>query len=381
MHELPLDLRDNSVRVVVLSDAAPDRNGVGTYYADLIEQLRDRVGEAVLLHPSNPLSPAYRYLSAPLPGDKTQRVGVPRPVYLWRSIKRLQPTVLVAPTPGPFGLSGLYFARKLGVPLIVGFHTNYEALATLYWKNLFGRLCQRFLNGCNRLLFRHCAMVLANSPDMLRQAHACGAEKVSLMGTSVPTEFISKPTVSINQTVQRVLFAGRLADEKNLPQVIEAARQHPHLQFTIAGDGPLRSMVEREVLSSPNLDYAGWVSRRQLLDLMDSHDVLLLPSRVEAFGTVALEGMARGRLVIVTESCGIAEWPELSRSLHIVADYETPSQALTRLCAFDSDVRDQMCFRAREQAYNLNNWNVSSWVSRLQGAQSSSASPANNKLG
>lgn len=379
MQELPLDLCDHSVRVVVLSDAAPDRNGVGTYYADLIEQLRDRVGEAVLLHPDSQLSPAYRYLSAPLPGDKTQRVGIPRPARLWRSIKRLQPTVLIAPTPGPFGLSGLYFARKLGVPLIVGFHTNYEALATLYWKNHFGRLCQRFLNGCNRLLFKRCVMVLANSPDMLRQAYECGAEKVSLMGTSVPTEFITRPVVPINESVQRVLFAGRLADEKNLPQVIEAAKQHTHLRFTIAGDGPLRSMVERAVRLSPNLDYAGWVSRRRLLDLMDAHDVLLLPSRVEAFGTVALEGMARGRLVIVTESCGIAEWPELSRSLHIVKDLETPSQALTRLCAFDSEVRDQMCWHAREQAFNLNAWNVSSWVGRLQSAQSSVGRSTNKR--
>ncbi len=361
-------------RVLILSDAEPDRNGVGSYYADLVVQLREHVDSAALFHPGNQASPGYRYLSAPLPGDSTQRVSIPRPTHLWRAINQFRPTVIIVPTPGPFGLAGLLIARKLGIPMIVGFHTHYEALATLYWQNRFGFICQRYLNWCNRLLFRHGAAVLANSPDMLRQAMNGGARMANLMGTSVPDEFLRQPTQPLNAQVKGVLFAGRLADEKNLPQVLEAARQHPQVRFTIAGEGPLRPIVEKAARELTNLEYLGWVSRAELLTLMDRHEVLLLPSRVESFGTVALEGMARGRLVIVTATCGIAEWPQLAEALCIVADDETPSHTLRRLMAQTPDSRQSLASRAREQAVNLNSWNIRSWVDTLQRVQSGAVS-------
>lgn len=361
------------IRVAILSDAEPDRNGVGSYYADLVMQLRDHVDSAVLFHPGNQASPGYRYLSAPLPGDRTQRVSIPKPAHLWRAIRQFRPTVIIVPTPGPFGIAGLLIARRMGIPLIVGFHTHYEALATLYWQNRFGVVCQRYLNWSNRLLFRHGAAVLANSPDMLRQAVTGGARTATLMGTSVPDDFVRTAITPVNPVVQRVLFAGRLADEKNLPDVLDAARKHPQIRFTIAGEGPQRSLVEQAARELSNLDYLGWVARTELRGLMDEHDVLLLPSKVESFGTVALEGMARGRLVIVSATCGIADWPQLARALFIVADDETPSRTLERLCALSPEVRQARASLAREQAVELNAWNIGSWMSTFNTVQSDSA--------
>lgn len=364
-----LPVNSPPIRVVVLSDAEPDRNGVGSYYADLVVQLRDHVDSAVLFHPGNQASPGYRYLSAPLPGDHTQRISVPRPTHLWRAVSQFRPTVIIVPTPGPFGLAGLLIARHLDIPLIVGFHTHYEALATLYWQNRFGFVCQRYLSWCNRLLFRHGAAVLANSPEMLKQAVTGGARAANLMGTSVPDEFVRQAVAPLNRSIERVLFAGRLADEKNLPDVLEAARRQPQLQFTIAGDGPLRSVVEQAARELSNVNYLGWVARSELLGLMDAHDVLLLPSKVESFGTVALEGMARGRLVIVTSTCGISEWPQLAEALFIVADDETPSQTLHRVATLSPESRQATATHAREQAVDLNSWNISSWTSTLQSVQ------------
>ena len=36
------------LRVAVISDATPERNGVGSYYADLVAQLNRRIGKAEL---------------------------------------------------------------------------------------------------------------------------------------------------------------------------------------------------------------------------------------------------------------------------------------------------------------------------------------------
>lgn len=40
-----------SLRVAVVSDAAAERNGVGTYYHDLVQHLRGRVDRAELFCP------------------------------------------------------------------------------------------------------------------------------------------------------------------------------------------------------------------------------------------------------------------------------------------------------------------------------------------
>ncbi|PID60110.1 MAG: glycosyl transferase family 1 [Gammaproteobacteria bacterium] len=359
-HQRPL-------RVAILCDAVPGRNGVGAYYTDLCDQFEARGLRTLLLHPKSPKAGGYRYLSAPLPGDNTQRISMPRPLRLWRAVTRFRPDVLVTPTPGPFGLSAVSISGRLGIPLVTGFHTHYEALAEIYWHNWWGNVSRWYLTRCNHYMFDHSELVLANSPEMIEQArHFRAGDKVRLMGTSVPAELIDRPVAPLHRQPRRILFAGRLADEKNLPAIIDAARRHPDLRFTIAGDGPLMRWTRAQAAALPNLTVPGWIARDQLINAIDGHDVLLLPSKVESFGTVALEGMARGRLVMVSETCGIATWPELEGTLHVIRRDESASDSLSRLCAADADSRLMMASTARDAACALNRWNIDNWIARLE---------------
>ena len=363
---MPTQAGAGHLRIAVVSDSTPERNGVGSYYSDLVEQLSGRIARAELICPEGGHSRWQRYLVPPLPGDRTQKIWLPRPFKLWIRVSSLDPHAIVVPTPGPFGLAGLLAAKRLRVPLIVGFHTHYEALTDIYWTHAFGRFCRRYLTWCNRLLFRNSSLVLANSPEMRRQAALMGAEGTELMGTSVATEFLTRPLRLPRREVSRILFAGRLADEKNVPKVIEVARARPNLRVSIAGDGPMKQLVVDATKEIPNLNYLGWVSRSELIDSMDDHDALLLPSQVESFGTVALEGMARGRLVIVSTACGISEWPELENGLFHIGGDETAAQAVDRVIALPAAYRQEKARIAREAAVRLNEWNLSSWIQRLR---------------
>ena len=363
--QMPTGAVAKHLRVAVVSDSTPERNGVGSYYSDLVEQLSDRIAQAELICPEDGHSRWHRYLAPPLPGDRTQKIWLPRPFKLWFRVSSLAPHAIVVPTPGPFGLAGLLAAKRLRVPLIVGFHTHYEALTDIYWTHAFGRFCRWYLTWCNRLLFRNSSLVLANSPEMKRQAALMGAEGTELMGTSVANEFLTRPLQTPRETVSRILFAGRLADEKNVPKVIEVARSRPHLRVSIAGDGPMKQLVVDATKEISNLSYLGWVSRNELIETMDRHDALLLPSQVESFGTVALEGMARGRLVIVSGACGISEWPELENGLFHIGSDETVVQAVDRVVALPVALRREKARIAREAACSLNEWNLSTWIQRI----------------
>jgi len=355
------------LRVAILSDAAPERNGVGAYYRDLAEHLR---GAGVLVRV---ISPRYRHgrwhggLAVPLPGDHTQKFMLPSPLKIRRRLRRIDPDAIVIPTPGPYGMLGLLFAKRHKTRVIVGFHTHFERLAAMNqdW-SARAPTAQWYLNSCNRKLFQDSQLVLANSREMVDIARRIGAEHVGLMGTSIPRRFITQPTKPLGAVLERVLFAGRLAPEKNLEAVVQAAENLPRMRFLIAGEGPMRPWLETEAQRLENIELLGWVHRQQMLPLIDSVDALVLPSTVESFGTIALEAMARARLVVVSSHCGILSWSQLNRGLFQIAPEEALTDVLQRIAGMAPDERNRKAEIARTAATDINTRNLNHWLEILR---------------
>ncbi|MBB4266451.1 glycosyltransferase [Roseospira visakhapatnamensis] len=351
-------------RIAVVSDAEPERNGVGAYYADLVEHLRDHVAEVTVFGPGG--APDLGSLSLPLPGDSTQRLLVPNLMTVHRRLTTLRPHAVVVPTPGPWGLLGARLAGSLGAGLIVGFHTHYERLADLYWSSSVGAIPRSYMRLANRFLFDRGAVVLANSHAMADAARALGARRVDLMGTPIPRQFIDPPVRVLAERVTRVLFVGRLAPEKNVQAVVDAARARPDMRVTIIGDGPLRVGIEDQARDLPNLEVPGWLPRARLPEALDACDMLVLPSHVESLGTVALEALARGRNVLVSAHCGITEWPMLDRALFRIGDGETLTEALGRVASLDASIRQRKAVLGAEGAREMNAWAIKGWLNVLE---------------
>ena len=349
--------------VVIVSDSLPERNGVGAYYCDLLHLLEDEGYEATLLCPSEDRPTIFQF---PLPGDSTQRIWIPS-LFRFRDVMNaVKPRAIVAATPGPYGLLGAWWSRRLGAKFIVGFHTHFSGVTDLY-NNRFLRTFSRFyFRIADNILFRYGDLVLANSEAMVELAERLGARRVGIMGTLLPRDSLPEPETYVEGDLKRVVFAGRLAPEKRVQTVFEAAQQLPHIQFTVAGDGPLKDEAVRYAQLLPNFEFVGWVSRKQLLEQMDRADVLVLNSVVESFGTVALEAMARGRLALVSKTCGIVEWPGLVESLYQIDDGESLSDAIARIAALTADERTTTAQNARRAALRLNRGSLLHWLDTLQ---------------
>jgi glycosyltransferase involved in cell wall biosynthesis len=356
-------LDGTGLRIAIVSDAAPERNGVGAYYRDLAEHLKSVGVRVDLISPRFRGGHWYGGLPLPLPGDPTQRFVLPSLPLVMRRMARLRPDVVIVPTPGPFGMLGMVLAKRWHARLVVGFHTHFERLAELNddWV-LRGKVAQAYLNTCNRALFHEGALVLANSEEMLDIARSIGAKRVGLMGTPIPKVFLDTPPQPLRHGVHRVLFAGRLAPEKNLGAVVDAAAALPEVQFQVAGDGPLRAWLQEQTERLTNLHYVGWVKRQQIMPLIDGADVLVLPSTVESFGTIALEAMARGRLVVVSSECGILSWESLERGLFQIHPNETLADTLARVRALDHAILQRKADIARDGARELNARNLRHWL-------------------
>jgi glycosyltransferase involved in cell wall biosynthesis len=74
--------------------------------------------------------------------------------------------------------------------------------------------------------------------------------------------------------------------------------------MTFAGDGPLRTELERR----GDVTVLGLVPAAGLLDVFAAADVVCQPSLVEPFGQALLEGMACGRPVVATSVGGPPEF-------------------------------------------------------------------------
>lgn len=349
-------------RVAIVSDSLPERNGVGAYYFDLLEQLKAKGYQVTLLSPS----PERRaILQFPLPGDSTQRIWVPSPLRFRRVLKALRPQSIIVATPGPYGLLGAWWARRLKAKLIFGFHTHYSGVTDLYQNRLLRTVSRFYFSVADKILFRWSDLVLANSESMVALAESLGARVVGIMGTLLPTDSLAAPSSPARGRLERIVFAGRLAPEKRVQAIVDAAKVLPEFEFTIAGDGPLKKSIESQAENLPNLKYLGWVSRQELLEEMERADLLVLPSYVESFGTVALEAMARERLALVSNACGIVDWPALVECLYRIDDDESVADALQRIATLPANELTAKAEAARDAALRLNNGSLAHWLKVL----------------
>lgn len=107
------------------------------------------------------------------------------------------------------------------------------------------------------------------------------------------------------------LFVGRLQPEKDIPTLLAAFQLvtnelNPRVRLWIAGDGPLREALQAEATRLgliASLDFLG--ARRDVPQLLQGADALVMTSITEGQPMALLEAMAAGLPCIATEVGGI----------------------------------------------------------------------------
>ncbi|KRD80124.1 glycosyltransferase [Lysobacter sp. Root983] len=107
------------------------------------------------------------------------------------------------------------------------------------------------------------------------------------------------------------LFVGRLVSVKNLPCLIRALATMPpgaRPWIALAGDGPLRTVIERLATDQGVAADLGFLGERSdATELMQAADFLVLPSHFEGLSNALLESMAAGCAVIASAVGGNLE--------------------------------------------------------------------------
>ncbi len=138
----------------------------------------------------------------------------------------------------------------------------------------------------------------------------------------------------LSESLAFVISPGRLVPQKDHLTAIRTIQHLPQAALVIVGDGPLQAELQAEANAlgvAERVRFVGW--RNDVRSLMGAADALLLPSRWEGFGLVAIEAMIASVPVVSVTSPGLREWlvHEDNALLAPVADHTQLAKSLERL--------------------------------------------------
>jgi glycosyltransferase involved in cell wall biosynthesis len=101
----------------------------------------------------------------------------------------------------------------------------------------------------------------------------------------------------------RLVAVGRLAPEKGLDTLLDAARDLP-VEIVLVGTGPEEARLR--TLAGPNVTFLGHVDRDELPTIYADADVAVMPSRSDPWGMILNEAALAGLPLVSTTAAGAA---------------------------------------------------------------------------
>lgn len=161
-----------------------------------------------------------------------------------------------------------------------------------------------------------------------------------------------------------VLLVGRLVAQKGVDVALRAfvavLNRCREAQLIVAGDGDQALYLQRTARYlgiSSHVDFVGWQAGHALAALYQRADVIVMPSRYEPFGIVALEAMACGRPVVASSVGGLAEIVTDSETGFLVPpgdDLRLAQRIVQLLLDQGTATRLGLAARRRAEAYSWN---------------------------
>ena len=247
----------------------------------------------------------------------------------------------------------LLTANVVDAPLLVTLHGEWDPRQNGVVKRTLS--AADWVTGCSRAVLETGRQL---SPDILFRSSVIhnGLEVPPLLPKPLPFE------------PPRLLCIGRLSPEKGFDLAVTAfarvVQRFPRARLTIAGDGISRSELQQQVSEHGIrhcVDFLGWVEPAEVLPLINSSTIVLMPSRQESLPMVALEAALMARPVVATRVGGLPEVVEHEHSGLLVEAED--AQALGR--ASESLLRRPEVASRMGQAARIRAQTMFSWKSHV----------------
>ncbi|MES2176885.1 MAG: glycosyltransferase family 1 protein [Gemmatimonadota bacterium] len=308
----------SELRVALFTDTyAPQMNGVARTLARVAGAIRQRGGAVRVFTTTDPRAPAssdvvrYPSIACPLYGEL--RLAAPHAATIAHELARFRPSIVHIATPFGVGLAARSAARRLGLPCVTSYHTSFAAYARYYGLGPLHGAAWRYLRWFHNSGLR----TLAPTHAVQTELESHGFERVSVWGrgvdrtrfTSAKRSRVMRLRVGANDGDLIVAYVGRIAKEKGLEDMLEAAGELHHsnrrIVFAFAGDGPFLDECRRR--APANCFFAGRLEGDDVAMFFASADMFVFPSTTDTFGNVLIEAMASALPVLAADTVSSRE--------------------------------------------------------------------------
>ncbi|MDQ0231151.1 glycosyltransferase family 4 protein [Metabacillus malikii] len=305
------------MRIAIFTDTfAPDVNGVARTLKRLTDYFEKRGYEYRVFAPESTSesrfsSHIHRFTSLPFFLYPECRLALPNMLHVKAELLRFKPDLIHVATPFNIGLCGLHYAKKLNIPIVGSYHTDFDQYLDYYDLQFLSKFLWKYMHWFHRPLRK----IFVPSYETMEQLKRKGFSNLRIWGRGVDCSLFhpnyDKHTTREKFQLQRkftLTYVGRLAPEKDIETLMKLARQLPEpynsqIEWVIVGDGPSKEEMMKN--APANMTFAGYLNGKQLAEMYSYSDLFIFPSPTETFGNVVLEALAAGTPVVCANSGGV----------------------------------------------------------------------------
>lgn len=316
------DLVRPRLRIAIVTETwPPEINGVALSLLNFCKGLQKQGHKILLIRPEqtqqcHDFEPNKTCLvkAQRIPRYHVLQFGWPQYLKVSQAIQTFSSDIVHIVTEGPLGLSALYSAKHLGLPVTSSFHSQFQDISRFFDLAFLLKPIQHYLRWFHNSTQLTCVL----NDDTAAALRSFGVNcNIRVVGRGVDMTQFSPQYRSAKLRQQWgaseesvvMLYVGRLSPEKQVGTVIEAYRQMRHLGkkvvLVIVGHGPDDQRL-KALPGAETVIFTGVLRGSALAAAYASADVFAFASQVETFGNVVLEAMASG-LPIVAYDYGCAQ--------------------------------------------------------------------------
>jgi glycosyltransferase involved in cell wall biosynthesis len=304
------------MRIAIFTDTfLPDVNGVAKTLGRFTAYLEKTNNDFIVISPKQQreekTNHIYPQASFPFPLYSDCRFSVPNKNEIRQLLKSFQPDIIHVATPFSIGLCGVQLAKKMHIPLVGSYHTDFDHYLQYYHLTLLKKPLWRYMEWFHQPMQR----LYVPSSYTLKQLSKRNFHHLDIWKRGVDTQIFhpNYKTTFIREKYKIkekyiLSYVGRLAPEKNVDILTYLFHSLPSyirddIHWLIVGDGPSKDgLIEH---SSSQITFTGFLQQSDIAPILAASDLFVFPSASETFGNVVLEALACGTPVIGANAGGV----------------------------------------------------------------------------
>ncbi|MGG1679771.1 glycosyltransferase family 4 protein [Neobacillus sp. NRS-1170] len=305
------------MRIAIFTDTFhPDINGVARTLKHFTNYLDE---QNITYKVFAPDSRSNEYISAHISRFKSFsfflypecRLAFPNLFRIKTELEDFSPDIIHVATPFNMGLCGVHLAKKLNIPLVGSYHTDFDYYLQFYDLQILSKLLWKYMKWFHKP-FRK---LFVPSNETFTELKRHGFTNLEICPGGVDCQlfhpYYEKQTIREQLGISKkylLTYVGRLAPEKDVKTLLTVAKalplgMHERIQWYVVGDGPLREELQKDAPS--NMTFTGYLTGERLAEIYSASDLFVFPSPTETFGNVVIEALASGTPAITANSGGV----------------------------------------------------------------------------